>query len=78
MSVKQAISEGIRRYLTSRSPVNYSDLEQFILEEIQKATAQDRHFLAWVAERLVYVHGENPNVDFVHKLRDLAGIKNVG
>ena len=29
-------------------------------------------FLHWVADRLVHVHGENKNVDFVIKLRNMA------
>lgn len=27
-------------------------------------------FLIWIADRLVHVHGENANIDFVHSLRD--------
>lgn len=29
-------------------------------------------FLNWIADRLVYVHGESPNVDFVLALRRMA------
>jgi hypothetical protein len=29
-------------------------------------------FLDWVADRLVHVYGESPNIDFVHSLRDRA------
>lgn len=29
----------------------------------------DRDFLAWIHERLEYVHGENPHFDYMHKLR---------
>jgi len=29
----------------------------------------DREFLTWLYERLEYVHHENPNVDYMHKLR---------
>lgn len=32
----------------------------------------DRDFLIWIADRLVHVYGESPNVDFVQKLRKLA------
>jgi hypothetical protein len=32
----------------------------------------DREFLNWVADRLVHVYGESPNVDFVRKLREIA------
>jgi hypothetical protein len=34
--------------------------------------ARDGEFLSWVADRLVHVYGESPNVDFVLKLRDIA------
>jgi hypothetical protein len=30
---------------------------------------KDREFLIWIHERLRYVHGENPIVDYMHKLR---------
>jgi hypothetical protein len=33
---------------------------------------EDKEFLNWLADRLVHVYGENPNVDFVHKLRAIA------
>jgi hypothetical protein len=29
----------------------------------------DRKFLQWIHDRLRYVHHENPNVDYMHKLR---------
>ena len=32
----------------------------------------DKDFLKWLAERLVYVYGESPNLDIVHKLRAVA------
>lgn len=32
----------------------------------------DSKFLTWVADRLVHVYGENPDVDFVQKLRRMA------
>ena len=32
----------------------------------------DTHFLQWVADRLVHVHGDPENVDFVLRLRALA------
>lgn len=38
------------------------------LEKVER----DRQFLSWLADRLVSVYGESPNVDFVHKLRALA------
>jgi len=30
---------------------------------------KDREFLIWLHERLVEVHGEVPEVDYMHKLR---------
>lgn len=30
---------------------------------------KDKNFLAWLHERLELVHNENPNVDYMHKLR---------
>ena len=29
----------------------------------------DKSFLIWLYERLLYVHKENPYVDYMHKLR---------
>lgn len=29
----------------------------------------DKEFLAWLHERLEHQHGENPHVDYMHKLR---------
>jgi len=34
--------------------------------------AKNSEFLLWIADRLVHVYGENPNVDFVLKLRALS------
>jgi len=36
------------------------------------ALPADSHFLTWLADRLVHVYGENPNVDFVHATRRIA------
>ena len=30
---------------------------------------RDKLFLQWIHERLLHVHGENVNVDYMHKLR---------
>ena len=32
----------------------------------------DQEFLNWIADRLVLVYGDNPNVDYIHKLRAIA------
>lgn len=32
----------------------------------------DKEFLDWLADRLVYVYDESPNVNFVHKLKNIA------
>ena len=29
----------------------------------------DKSFLVWLKERLQHVHGENPNVDYMHRLQ---------
>lgn len=34
---------------------------------------KDREFLIWLHSRLERVHGENPNVDYMHKLRAVIG-----
>ena len=31
----------------------------------------DKEFLKWIHERLIEVHGENRNVDYMHKLRSV-------
>lgn len=31
----------------------------------------DREFLTWIYERLEYVHGENANYDYMHRLRKI-------
>mgnify|MGYP001608782724 CR=1 FL=1 len=33
---------------------------------------KDGEFLHWIADRLVHVYGESPNVDFVQRLRAIA------
>lgn len=38
--------------------------------KLQKA--KDADFLRWLADRLVYVYKESPNVDFILKLRTIA------
>jgi len=30
---------------------------------------EDDEFLQWIYDRLVHVHGESPNFDYMHKLR---------
>ncbi len=32
----------------------------------------DAEFLDWLADRLIYVYGEGPNVSYVHRLRDMS------
>lgn len=32
---------------------------------------RDQQFLAWVHDRLRFVHGEPANVDYMHKLRSI-------
>jgi hypothetical protein len=49
---------------TARPPVG----ELVFRDSKQDATA-DRAFLQWVHDRMRFVHGENENVDYMHKLR---------
>lgn len=32
----------------------------------------DSEFLSWIYDRLVEVHGENPNVDYMRKLKSIS------
>lgn len=32
----------------------------------------DKEFLYWIVDRLTNVLGENPNADFIHRLRNIA------
>lgn len=32
----------------------------------------DKEFLNWLADRLVHVYNESPNVDFIHKLKEIT------
>lgn len=32
----------------------------------------DKEFLNWLADRLVHVYGESPNIDFVHRLKSIV------
>lgn len=34
----------------------------------------DKEFLVWVHDRMAYVHGENVNVDYMHKLRAIINV----
>lgn len=40
---------------------------------VNMAFMSDSEFLNWLADRLVNVYGESENVDFVQKLRKVAG-----
>lgn len=35
---------------------------------------EDKMFLIWIHERLRLVHKESPNIDYMHKLREVIGI----
>ena len=35
---------------------------------------EDQKFLMWIRDRLEYVHGENPNVDFMLKLKEMGEV----
>jgi hypothetical protein len=32
---------------------------------------EDKEFLQWIHDRLIDVHGENPNFDYMHRLRTI-------
>lgn len=34
---------------------------------------RDRNFLLWLRNRLIHVYKEDPNVDFISKLENIAG-----
>lgn len=55
-----------------------SDAADNVLALLQPALERARRegaFLEWVADRLTHVHGDNPNADFVHRLREIAAIR---
>ncbi len=35
----------------------------------------DAEFLQWVHDRMIYVYGESPNVDFLHRLREIIAAR---
>lgn len=47
-------------------------LDMFVRAASMGQTMQTAEFLYWVADRLVFVHGENRNQDFIHSLRERA------
>ena len=38
---------------------------------LEEKNVKDREFLIWLHERLEHVHGENPLIDYMHRLRKL-------
>lgn len=44
----------------------------FLQAALMGQTMQTKEFLHWIADRLVFVHGENENVDFIISLRERA------
>jgi hypothetical protein len=32
----------------------------------------DKEFLNWIIDRFVHVYNESPNVDFIHRLQNIA------
>lgn len=50
-----------------------TEQRQFLTNlEIRNLKMSDGEFLKWLAERLVNVYNESPNVDFVLKLKEIA------
>jgi len=37
----------------------------------------DKQFLEWIYERLVHVHKESPNYDYMHRLKEIVNNKGV-
>lgn len=35
------------------------------------STMKDSDFLQWIYERMIYIHGENPNVDYMTRLKEI-------
>lgn len=65
-----------------RKEVNVLELIDYMLDDScspfpfapvdpREVERRQRH-LHWIADRLVHVHGESPNVDFVLRLREIA------
>ena len=72
-TVNRIILAGMNRALEREN----ADLRSALQREISKNSALefafDRAFLDWCADRMVYVYGSNPSVDYVLKLRRMAG-----
>jgi hypothetical protein len=43
-------------------------------KEVVADLNKDAAFLDWLADRLVHVYGESPNVDFVLRLREISNL----
>ena len=57
------------------SPAKRKPLKRVSLKDLEHTGPTPlAEFLAWVADRLVYVHGDQHNVDFVYRLRRMAEI----
>lgn len=78
----QTLIESLRATLFERGSENY-----ILSEKLKMATKpaiaptrtkEECRFLAWVAERMVNMYGEDERVDFVAKLREMADGKPVG
>jgi hypothetical protein len=52
------------------------DLVKALLKRVADLEHEfDRAFLEWCADRMVYVYGADPHVDYVLKLRRMAGTR---
>lgn len=54
------------------SPPNPGTIKKFNESLLPKITDVD--FLMWIYERLEHIHGEDPNADFMHKLRSIIAV----
>jgi hypothetical protein len=68
-----AIERAIRNDGSGLTPAEVLTLA--VAAEKFQLLRNDADFLAWLVDRLVNVYNENPDVDFVHKLRKLAGLE---
>jgi hypothetical protein len=52
--------------------INPEAIPELIAAQTMGVQINTPDFLDWIADRLVNVHGESPNVDYVMSLRDRA------
>lgn len=80
--IRKRIGESVRNILPDGVRVMVADMGMDVsilrppkidqLHEDTRGRGPDEDFLRWIAERLVNIYGESPNVDFVLRLREMA------